>query len=180
MDAAPLAKRLRERFPDALLVRGEVTVTVAREELLDALAHLRDQPDLAFGFLSDVSCTDWPGRHPRIWMAYHLYSMEHHHRVRVKAGLPEDDLRVASVTPMFPTADWHEREVFDFFGVVFEGHPNLVRILMPDDWVGHPHRKDYPLGGVDTPYHGAFIQPPDERVWARDVPHGGSPEVSGP
>lgn len=163
MQAEELGGRLRDRFPDALVARGEVTLTVAREGLVDALGWLRDEPDLAFAFMSDVSCTDWPGRDPRIWVAYHLRSFEHGHRVRVKVGLPEGDLQVPSVTPMFPAANWHEREVFDLFGVVFDGHPDLRRILLPDDWEGHPLRKDQPLGGVVTRYKGATIPPPDER-----------------
>jgi NADH-quinone oxidoreductase subunit C len=158
-----MAERLGEQFEDVLVARDEATVTVGRDELPDALTWLRDDEDLDFDFLSDVSCTDWPGRDPRIWMAYHLFSMRHGHRVRVKVGLPPDDLRVPSMTRIFPAADWQEREVFDLFGVLFEGHPDLRRILMPDDWEGHPLRKDHPLGGVLTQYKGAFIPPPDER-----------------
>ncbi|HZA60583.1 MAG TPA: NADH-quinone oxidoreductase subunit C [Actinomycetota bacterium] len=158
-----LLTRVRSRYADALLARGEVTVTVGREELVEALTWLRDEPDLAFRFLSDLSCTDWPGRDPRIWMAYHLFSLDHGHRVRVKTGLSEGDLTVPSVTPAFPAAVWHEREVFDFFGVEFRDHPDLRRILMPEGWEGHPLRKDHPLGGVATAYHGATIPPPDER-----------------
>ena len=158
-----LARRVGDRFPDALMARDEVTVTVAREDLLEAVRWLRDEPDLSFRSLNDVSCTDWPGRDPRIWMAYHLYSFEQGHRIRVKAGLPEGDLRIDSVTPMFPAANWHEREVYDLFGVVFEGHPDLRRILLPDEWEGHPLRKDASLGGVITRYKGATIPPPDER-----------------
>jgi NADH-quinone oxidoreductase subunit C len=165
MNAEELAGRLGERFPEVLGARGEVTVTVAAEELLEALSYLRDQDDLAFAFLSDVTCSDWPSLDPRYWLAYHLLSMRHRHRVRVKVGLPPDpDPPTApSVTPMFPTANWLEREVFDFFGVVFQGHPDLRRIEMPEDWVGHPLRKDQPLAGVNTQYKGAFIPPPDQR-----------------
>ena len=163
MSAQSLADRLGRRFDSLVVARGEVTITAPRDRLLDAMIYLRDEPDLSFGWLSDVSCTDWPGRDPRIWMAYHLYSMEHRHRVRVKVGLPPDDLRAPSVSGLHPTADWQEREVYDFFGVTFDGHPNLKRIIMPDDWVGHPLRKDHPLGGVSTQYKGAFIPPPDER-----------------
>jgi NADH-quinone oxidoreductase subunit C len=158
-----LLEHIRTRHEDALLARGEVTVTVARDDLLDTLAWLRDEPALAFGAVADVSCTDWPGRDPRIWMAYHMHSMEHGHRIRVKTGLSEDDLTVPTITPMFPAAVWQEREVFDFFGVRFDGHPDLKRILMPDDWEGHPLRKDHPLGGVPTMYHGASVPPPDQR-----------------
>jgi NADH-quinone oxidoreductase subunit C len=158
-----LAARLRDRFEDVLPARGEVTVTVAPDRLLETLRALRDDDELRFTFLADVSCTDWPGRDPRIWMAYHLRSPQRNHRVRVKTGLAEDDLRVASAVEVFPAANWQEREVYDFFGVVFEGHPDLRRILMPDDWVGHPLRKDHPLGGVPTQYKGASVPPPDER-----------------
>jgi NADH-quinone oxidoreductase subunit C len=163
MEPAALADRLRESFAEVLLARDEVTITVGRDELLDTFEALRHGKDLSFGFLADVTATDWPGLNPRYWLAYQLLSMEHVHRARVKVGLPEDDPRVASVTPMFPTANWLEREVFDFFGIVFDGHPDLRRIEMPEDWVGHPLRKDHPLGGVNTQYKGAFIPPPDQR-----------------
>jgi NADH-quinone oxidoreductase subunit C len=165
MSASDLAERLRERFPEVLEARGEVTVTVAAEEVLGALAHLRDEEDLAFAFLSDLTCSDWPDLDPRFWLAYHLLSMRHHRRLRVEVGLPPtpDPPHVPSVTPMFLTANWLEREVFDFFGVMFDGHPDLRRIEMPEDWVGHPLRKDHPLAGVNTQYKGAFIPPPDQR-----------------
>ncbi len=162
-DATELAERLRERFPDTLVVRGEALVTLDRTELLDTLASLKDDPGLSFGFLSDLTATDWPGRLPRYWLAYHLLSLEHGHRLRLKVGLAEDDATVPTVTSIHPTANWLEREVFDFFGVVFQGHPDLRRIIMPDDWDGHPLRKDYALGGVGTHYRGAFIPPVDER-----------------
>jgi NADH-quinone oxidoreductase subunit C len=159
-----IAGRLRDRFADVLESRGEVTVIVERSELLDALVRLRDQPDLSFGFLSSLTATDHPGRDPRFWVVYELRSVEHAHRLRVKVGAPDADPHVPSVTPLFPTADWHERETFDLFGVVFDGHPDLDRILLPDDWEGHPLRKDEELGGVGTRYHGAFIPPVDERT----------------
>jgi NADH-quinone oxidoreductase subunit C len=162
---AELLERLRSRFPEATEYRGEVTVVVAPGELLEAVGYLRDRDDLAFQFLSDLTCTDWPGLDPRFWLAYHLLSIKHRARVRVKVGLsPEPDPpHVASLVPLFPAADWLEREVYDFFGVVFDGHPDLRRIEMPEDWVGHPLRKDHPLAGVDTQYKGAFVPPPDRR-----------------
>jgi NADH-quinone oxidoreductase subunit C len=158
-----LAERLRVRFPDAFEARGDVTIAVEPGDLLETLGYLRDDADLGFGFLSDLTATDWPSAEPRFWLAYHLLSMEHGHRVRVKVGIHGSDPRAPSVTPMFPTANWLEREVFDFFGVVFEGHPELRRIEMPEDWEGFPLRKDEPMGGVNTRYKGAFIPPPDER-----------------
>jgi NADH-quinone oxidoreductase subunit C len=150
MKPAELAGRIGDHFPDVLVARGEVTLLVGRDELVDALIRLRDQPDLSFGFLSSVTATDHPGKDPRFWVVYELRSVEHAHRLRVKVGLP--------------TADWHERETWDLFGVVFDGHPDLDRILLPDDWEGHPLRKDEELGGVGTQYHGAFIPPVDERT----------------
>jgi len=161
---AELAERVKARYPDVVVARGEVTLIVDRSELLDALASLRDDPDLSLGFLSSVTATDWPGRSPRFWVAYELYSMAHRHRLRVKVGLSEDDPRLPSVTSLFPTADWHERETFDFFGIVFDGHPDLRRILLPDDWEGHPLRKTEDLGGVTTRFKGAFIPPVDTRT----------------
>ena len=163
MQPTQLAERLRQRFPDAFDARGDVTVTTEPATLIDSLTYLRDQEDLGFGFLSDVTATDWPETEPRFWVAYHLLSMEHAHRVRVKVAVRASDPRLPSVTPMFPTANWLEREVFDFFGLTFEGHPDLRRIEMPEDWEGHPLRKDEPMGGVRTQYKGAFIPPPDER-----------------
>jgi NADH-quinone oxidoreductase subunit C len=163
LSPAELSELLRKRFDDVLVARDEVTVTLERDRLLDALIYLRDQSELRFDFLTDVSCTDWPGREPRIWMAYHLYSFEHDARVRVKVGLPDSDMRVPSATPLFPAADWQEREVYDLFGVRFDGHPHLTRILLPDEWDGHPLLKTEPLGGVPVQYKGASIPPPDER-----------------
>ena len=164
MKSAELAARIRDHFPDALVAREEVTVFVGRDELVAALVRRRDQPDLSFGFLSSVTATAHPGKDPRFWVVYELRSVEHAHRLRIKVGLPGDDPHVPSVTPLFPTADWHERETWDLFGVVFDDHPDLDRILLPDDWDGHPLRKDEELGGVGTQYHGAFIPPVDERT----------------
>jgi NADH-quinone oxidoreductase subunit C len=163
MQTEELAERLGQRFVEVLHARGEVTVSVAPDQLLAALQYLRDEPDLSFRFLSDLTATDWPGREPRFWLAYQLRSLEHHHWARVKVGLQAQEPAAPSVTGLFPTANWHEREVFDFFGIVFQGHPELRRIEMPEGWVGHPLRKDEPLAGVATQYKGAFIPPPDQR-----------------
>ena len=164
MKAVELAERIKDHFSDVWIARDEVTVVVGREELVDALLRLRDQPDLSFGFLSSVTATDHPAKEPRSWIVYELRSVGHAHRLRLKVGLPADDPHVPSVTPLFPTADWHERETWDLFGIVFDGHPDLDRILLPDDWEGHPLRKDEELGGVGTQYHGAFSPPVDERT----------------
>ena len=157
-----LAERVRVRVPDVVVARDEVTAIVARDELLGTLAWLRDEQ--GFDFLVSVTATDHPGMDPRFWAVYELRSMASRERIRVKVGLPGDDPRVPSATPMFPAANFHERETFDFYGIVFEGHPDLTRILLPDDWEGCPLRKDEELGGVNTQYHGAFIPPVDRRL----------------
>jgi NADH-quinone oxidoreductase subunit C len=163
MGLAELAQKLQGRFPEPLQARGEVTIFAEADDLIQALSYLREDPELRFDFLSDVVATDWPDQDPRFWVAYHLRSLEHGHRVRVKVGLGDDEPHIPSVSSLFPTADWLEREVYDFFGVIFEGHPDLRRIEMPEDWEGHPLRKTEPLAGVNTRYKGAFIPPPDER-----------------
>ncbi|MBI2219588.1 MAG: NADH-quinone oxidoreductase subunit C [Acidobacteria bacterium] len=125
---------------------GDWTLVVARERLLDVARWLRDDAAARFTFCSDVTATDWPSRPERFDVIYCLYSIPLRHRVRVKVRAGEGD-PVASVTGIWPAANWLEREVFDMFGVRFEGHPDLRRILMPEEWQGHPQRKDYPLEG---------------------------------
>jgi NADH-quinone oxidoreductase subunit C len=164
MSPDEIAERLRATRPDVVVARGQVTVAVDRSELVETLRVLRADPELRLDFLSSITATDWPGRTPRYWLAYELYSMTHRHRLRVKVGLRDDDPHVRSVVELFPTANWHERETWDMFGVVFDGHPDLRRILMPEGWDGHPQRKTEELGGVDTRYKGAFIPPVDKRT----------------
>ncbi|MGZ4129757.1 MAG: NADH-quinone oxidoreductase subunit C [Actinomycetota bacterium] len=164
MRAEEIVERLGPRFPDAVVARGQAVLSVEREHLLDELASVRDDADLRLDFLSSVTATDWPERTPRFWLAYELYSVEHKHRLRVKVGLPDEDPRVPSVTGLFQTANFQEREVFDLFGIGFDGHPDLRRILMPEGWEGYPLRKTEELGGVNTQYKGAFIPPVDKRT----------------
>ena len=164
MTPSELAERIRVRYPDVIVARGEATVVVDRERLLETLEDLRRDEELRLDFLSSVTATDWPGRTPRFWVAYELHSLAHGHRLRVKVGVPDEDPSVPSVVPLFPTADWHERETYDLFGVVFDGHPDLRRILMPEGWEGHPLRKTEELGGVNTRFRGAFIPPVDRRT----------------
>ena len=164
MTGGELADRLRARYPDVVVVRDEVTVHVDRDELLATLGALREDPELGFDFLSCMTATDWPGREPRFWLSYELASLTHRHRVRVKVAVGGADARVPSVASLFPTADWHERETYDFYGIGFDGHPDLRRILMPEDWEGWPLRKDEELGGVNTRFKGAFIPPVDRRT----------------
>lgn len=159
-----LAERVRARHPDVVVARGEATLYLEPPQLVEALSTLRDDHEIGLDRLSSVTATDWPGREPRFWLSYELASSQHRHRLRVKVGVAEDDARIPSVVGMFPTADWHEREVYDFYGIAFEGHPDLRRILMPDDWVGWPMRKTEELGGVLTRYRGALVPPVDRRT----------------
>jgi NADH-quinone oxidoreductase subunit C len=159
-----LAERVRTHLPEVVVARDEVTAIVERADLLGVLGRLREDDELGFDFLSSLTATDWPERAPRYWVAYELYSTVHHHRVRLKVGLPDDDPHVPSVVSVFPTADWHERETYDFYGVIFDGHPDLSRIMLPDGWEGHPLRKTEELGGVDTRYKGALVPPVDRRT----------------
>ena len=125
---------------------GDWTIIVPRERLVEIAAWLRDAPEARFDFCSDVTAVDWPPRPERFDLVYCLYSVSHRRRVRIKVRLKEGE-PVPSVTGIWPAANWFEREVFDMFGIRFDGHPDLRRILMPDDWQGHPQRKDYPLEG---------------------------------
>ena len=162
MSATELAEELRGRLSDVVVARDEVTATVDRGDLLATLAWLRDEH--GFDMLMSVAATDWPGSDPRYWIAYELRSLQGMRRIRVKVGLSDVDPVVPSATGLFPTANFHERETFDLFGIRFDGHPDLTRILLPDDWEGYPLRKTEELGGVNTRYVGAFIPPVDERL----------------
>jgi NADH-quinone oxidoreductase subunit C len=144
--------------------RGEITFYVERERVLDLCRTLRDDEALRFELCSSVSGVDYgPDVVRRLHVVYHLLSMTYRRRIRLEVSLDVDDAHVPSIVEVYPTADWHERETWDMFGVVFDGHPALTRILMPDDWDGHPQRKDYPLGGIPVEYKGAQIPPPDQR-----------------
>ncbi len=144
--------------------RGEITFYIRRKHLRAVAQLLRDDPALRFEFCSGVSGVHYPGETGReLHAVYHLLSMTHNRRIRLEVAAPDADPHIPSVVPVYPTADWHERETYDFFGIIFDGHPALTRIQMPDDWPGHPQRKDYPLGGIPVEYKGATIPPPDER-----------------
>ncbi len=147
-----------------MIHRGEITFHVARERLAELVQHLRDDAYLRFEFCSSVSGVHYPADTGReLHAVYHLQSMTHNRRIRLEVSAPDDDPHIPSVVSTYPTADWHERETYDMFGIVFDGHPALTRILMPDDWPGHPQRKDYPLGGIPVEYKGATVPPPEER-----------------
>jgi NADH-quinone oxidoreductase subunit C len=144
--------------------RGEITFHVRREDLLFVAQMLRDDDALRFEFCSGVSGVHYPDDAGReLHAVYHLLSMTHNRRIRLEVTAPDADPHIPSIVSVYPTNDWHERETWDMFGIIFDGHPSLTRILMPDDWPGHPQRKDYPLGGIPVEYKGGSIPPPDER-----------------
>jgi len=127
--------------------RDEMTIYLDRSDIREACALLRDDPSCPFDFLSDVTCVDWYPSEPRFEVVYHLLSIPKKQRVRLKVRLNGSSPSVDSITPVWPGANFFEREVFDLFGVRFAGHPYLRRIMMPEDWEGHPLRKDYPVEG---------------------------------
>jgi len=154
VDGQAILARLAERFGTHVRethdFRGDHTAVVAAEGLLDLLGSCRDDPELAFDLLMDLTAVDYlkfPGREdgPRFEVVYHLYSTELNHRVRLKVRVEEDDARVPTASGIWPIANWLEREVWDMFGIRFEGHPDLRRLLLYEEFVGHPLRKDYPV-----------------------------------
>ena len=124
---------------------GEITLVVARESIASALKMLRDTPGLEYQQLMEIAGVDYPDRAERFEVVYHLHSIERNERLRLKARLAGNAPSIESVTTAWRGANWYEREIFDLFGIRFTGHPDLRRIMMPDDWEGHPLRKDYPV-----------------------------------
>ena len=144
--------------------RGEMTWYVVREHLPTLARTLRDDPALRFEFCSGVSGVDYgEGIPQQLHSVVQLLSMTYRRRLRLEVCLELADPHCPSLVSIYPTADWHERETWDMFGIVYDGHPSLTRILMPDDWNGHPQLKSYPLGGIPVEYKGAEIPPPDQR-----------------
>jgi NADH-quinone oxidoreductase subunit C len=164
LDTALDSAGVTDAIDKVVLHRGEITFHVHRGQLVDVMKSLRDDPELRFEFCSGVSGVHFPHETgAELHAVYHLLSMTHNRRIRVEVSCPDADPHIPSVVSVYPTNDWHERETYDFFGIIFDGHPALTRIEMPDDWPGHPQRKDYPLGGIPVEYKGATIPPPDHR-----------------
>lgn len=150
-ESNPVVEKLRQFDPEAIeesaVFRGELTVFIHPRHLRRVCEFLRDTPGLSFKYLSDLTAVDRYPVEPRFEMVYHLLSFETGKRLRLKSRLPGDDATVDSMTRVWPGAEAFENEVFDLFGIHFEGHPNLRRLLLPEDWEGHPLRKDYPTEG---------------------------------
>jgi len=147
-----------------VVFRDQLTFEIQRDHLPLVASALRDDEQLRFELCCGVSGVHYPDDVGRELHAYYpLLSITHNRRIQLEVACPDSDPHIPSLFSVYPTCDWHERETYDFFGIIFDGHPGLTRIEMPDDWVGHPQRKDYPLGGVPVEYHGAEIPPPDQR-----------------
>lgn len=164
-----IALQKQEINPDAAIERlvvafDELTIFIQREHLSKVMRTLRDEPALRFEMSMGVNGVHYPNQvDSELHAVYHIRSMTHNRQIRVEVTAPDSDPHIPSTVDTYPTNNWHERETYDFFGIIFDGHPGLTRIEMPDDWVGHPQRKDYPLGGVPVEYKGATIPAPDQR-----------------
>ncbi len=151
LEKNPILAKIRAWHPEAIAdlisFRGEITVVVPRQHLRPLAEFMYSDPDLKFTYLSDVTGMDRFPIEPRFELNYHLLSLSRRETIRLRVRLPGEDPVIETVIPVWPTANWHEREIFDLFGIHFEGHPNLRRMLLPDDWEGYPLRKDYPVEG---------------------------------
>jgi NADH-quinone oxidoreductase subunit C len=156
MDNATVIERLRAAQPQAIQktaeFRGSLSVYVKPEAIVEVARFLRDDPELSYNFLDNLCGVDYLGRDPRFEIVYHLLSHKHRHLICLKVGVPERNPSVPTLTGLWATANWQERETFDLFGITFTGHPGLQRILMPDDWEGYPLRKDVALGGEEVAF----------------------------
>ena len=149
-----IAEKIKEKFPEQVVdvaeFRDQVSVIVKRDQIVAMLRYLHDDPLLSFDHLQDLTAVDYLNKKDvRFEVVYNLYSIRFRHNIRIRAQVPDNDPKISSVVPIWAGANWHERECFDMFGIVFSGHPDLRRILMPEDWEGHPLRKDYPLKGFE-------------------------------
>ncbi len=148
----PIAHKIQEKHPEAFVssneLLGELTVVVKRERIVDVCRFLHDDPSLDFDLISDICSNDFPNEEPRFEMVYHFYSIDHNHRIRIKARVPEEDCAIDSVVEIWQGANFLEREVYDMMGIKFNNHPDLRRILMTEDYdEGFPLRKDFPVEG---------------------------------
>jgi NADH-quinone oxidoreductase subunit C len=153
-----------EDIEQIVIYRGELTLHVKAERLYQVAQALRDTPALRFEICLGVNGVHYPSDIGReLHCVYPLLSMTFNRRIRLEVSVPDANPHLPSLVELWAGNNWHERETFDMFGIIFDGHPALTRILMPDDWIGHPQRKDYPLGGIPVEYKGATVPPPSER-----------------
>ncbi|MGO9611986.1 MAG: NADH-quinone oxidoreductase subunit C [Dissulfurispiraceae bacterium] len=154
MESLEIAKLLQEKFPEQVNeireFAGQVSVITKKDKILDIVKYLKSDPDLHMDYLRDLCGVDYLGKKPlRFEVVYHFFSIKFRHLLRIRAEVPEEDPTIDSLVPLYAGANWHERECFDMFGITFNAHPDLRRILLPEDWEGHPLRKDYPLRGYE-------------------------------
>ena len=159
MEPLEIAEKIKQIFPEEVLAvsefRGQVSVTLRKNRIRDIARYVHDDPALYFDFLVDLCGVDYLGKkEKRFEVVYHLFSIKHRRAIRLKAEVSEEDPSIDSVVSVWIGAGWHEREAFDLYGIKFKGHPDLRRILMPEDWEGHPLRKDYPLKGPAQEWRG--------------------------
>jgi NADH-quinone oxidoreductase subunit C len=167
-DVADDLERAYPEFSQAIervvVDRGELTLHIKREKLVEVAQKLRDTESLRFEICMGVNGVHYPEESGReLHAVFPLLSMTHNRRIRLEVSVPDSDPHLPSLVEVWPSNNWHERETYDMFGIIFDGHPGLTRILMPDDWPGHPQRKDYPLGGIEIEYKGAAVPAPSER-----------------
>lgn len=144
--------------------RGELTIFIAREHIVRVAKYLRDDNDLRFEMCLGTNGVHYPSDEGReLHAIYPFWSITHNRMIRLEVTCPDADPHIPSIVSIYPGNDWQERETWDLIGIVFDGHPSLTRTALPDDWVGHPQRKDYPLGGIPVEYKGATIAPADTR-----------------
>ena len=156
--------QFNEAIERVVVDRGELTLFIKKEHLFATAKALRDVDSLRFEMCLSVSGVHYPEEKDReLHVVYHLLSMTHNRRIRLEVALPDSHPHVTSLVEVWGGTNWHERETWDMFGIVFDGHPALTRILMPDDWQGHPQRKDYALNGINVEYKGASQPAPDNR-----------------
>jgi len=149
MEANITINKLKVRFPESILethsYRGDETAIVKKDDILNICKFLRDDAELLYNFMMDITAVDYLGQELRFEVVYHFYSLAFNRRFRIKARVSESDCCIDSVVSIWPSADWFEREVYDMYGITFKGHPELRRILLYEDFQGHPLRKDYPI-----------------------------------
>ncbi len=160
MEPLRIAETIKEKFPlevlDVSSFRDQVSLTLKRDKIIDICRFLHDDPDISMAYLSDLCGVDYPKRRLRFEVVYNLFSLKYRSMIRLKVLVPEEDPSIDSVVTVWSGANWHEREACDMFGIVFNGHPDLRRILMPEDWEGYPLRKDYPLKGPEDSEYRKF------------------------
>ncbi|MCE5193958.1 MAG: NADH-quinone oxidoreductase subunit C [Nitrospiraceae bacterium] len=159
MEPLEIAEKVKDKFPNEVSniseFRGQATVTLNKDKITEICRYLNDAPDLYFNYLVDLCGVDYLGkRNTRFEIVYHLYSLKHRHMIRLKTPIAQSELYTDSVVSVWIGADWYERECFDMYGIFFNGHKDMRRILMPDDWEGYPLRKDYPVKGHEKDWSG--------------------------